>query len=179
MPTDRIVVLQGGWGLFQKKSAGEILVRLTYKAYVEDEEDDATQVEYLDTDLSDDESSGADITDGIYEQKQSDLADQTGQESFMDVLAALLVSEEFQGIVASETLVSKPSEETKSSGPTLSASRGPGAELVPSDSESNQVGLEGNTIPCSLLLQVFIYQAFCIQCCNKTEPLTWPRFYLV
>ncbi|RWR90460.1 tricalbin-3 [Cinnamomum micranthum f. kanehirae] len=117
-----------GWGLFPKKSSGEILLRLTYKAYVEDEEDDGTQVEYLDTDLSDDEGSDAEETDGIYEQKQSDLANQTDKESFMNVLAALLVSEEFQGIVASETLVAKPSEETTNSVATISTSPGPGAK---------------------------------------------------
>lgn len=143
VPTDRIVVLEAGWGLFPKKSSGEILLRLTYKAYVEDEEDDGTQVEYLDTDLSDDEGSDAEETDGIYEQKQSDLANQTDKESFMNVLAALLVSEEFQGIVASETLVAKPSEETTNSVATISTSPGPGAEFIPSDSEGNQEGSEG------------------------------------
>lgn len=180
MPTDRIVVLQGGWGLFPKKASGEILLRLTYKAYVEDEEDDGTEVEYLDTDLSDDEGSDAEETDGIYEQKQSDLASQTDKESFMNVLAALLVSEEFQGIVASETLVAKtseattnleatistspgpgakPSEETINSEATISTSPGPGAEFIPSDSESNQEGSEGNIGPCSLWVLVFICQA--------------------
>lgn len=159
VPTDRIVVLQGGWGLFPKKSSGEILLRLTYKAYVEDEEDDGTQVEYLDTDLSDDEGSDAEETDGIYEQKQGDLASQTDQESFMNELAALLVSKEFQGIVASETLVAKPSEETTNSEATISTSPRPGAEFIPSDSESNQEGSEGNIGPCSLWILVFICQA--------------------
>ncbi|GAU36933.1 hypothetical protein TSUD_62020, partial [Trifolium subterraneum] len=57
VPTDRIVVLQGGWGFLRKGSSGEILLRLTYKAYVEDEEDDKTEEDSIDIDVSDDELS--------------------------------------------------------------------------------------------------------------------------
>ncbi|KAI3728495.1 hypothetical protein L6452_17132 [Arctium lappa] len=57
VPTDKIVALQGGWGLFRKKSAGEILLRLTYKAYVEDEEDERIEALTTDIDASDDEMS--------------------------------------------------------------------------------------------------------------------------
>lgn len=101
VPTDRIVVLQGGWRLFGKGSAGEILVRLTYKAYVEDEEDDRTAGRLLDTD--DDLSDSDEMAVDAYEQQAMDSSSATDKESFMDVLAALIVSEEFQGIVASET----------------------------------------------------------------------------
>ncbi|CAF2153952.1 unnamed protein product [Brassica napus] len=40
VPKDIIVVSRGGWSLFGKGSAGELLLRLTFKAYVEDEEDE-------------------------------------------------------------------------------------------------------------------------------------------
>lgn len=39
VPTDRVVSLRGGWGPFQKRFAGELLLRLTYTAYVEDEDE--------------------------------------------------------------------------------------------------------------------------------------------
>ncbi|XP_022967060.1 tricalbin-3-like [Cucurbita maxima] len=100
VPTDRIVVLRGGWGLFRNRSSGEILLRLTYKAYVEDEEDDKA--------ASDDEFSDSDEPEpnGAYE-GETNAAKEHGKEPFMDVLAALIVSEEFQGIVASDLLNSK------------------------------------------------------------------------
>ncbi|KVI05245.1 C2 calcium/lipid-binding domain, CaLB [Cynara cardunculus var. scolymus] len=97
VPTDRIVTLQGGWGLWRKGSAGEILLRLTYKAYVEDEEDEKS--------ASDDEFFELQSDATIYDPSSRG----TDKESFMDVLAALIVSEEFQGIVASETASSKSS----------------------------------------------------------------------
>ncbi|XP_024995202.1 tricalbin-3 isoform X2 [Cynara cardunculus var. scolymus] len=103
VPTDKIVALQGGWGLFRKKSAGEILLRLTYKAYVEDEEDEKVEAVATDIDASDDEMSDLEEAAATYGQRVSDFSSGTSREAFMDVLAALLVSEEFQGIVASET----------------------------------------------------------------------------
>ncbi|KAK9106361.1 hypothetical protein Syun_022372 [Stephania yunnanensis] len=109
VPTDRIVVLQGGWRLFQKGYSGEILLRLTYKAYVEDEEDDKTETEFIDIDASDDEMSDSDVAAARNEQEMEET-DGTNQESFMNVLAALLVSEEFQGIVTSDTVNGKVSE---------------------------------------------------------------------
>ncbi|KAE8716124.1 Calcium-dependent lipid-binding (CaLB domain) family protein isoform 2 [Hibiscus syriacus] len=96
------VVLQGGWGVFRKRSAGEVLLRLTYKAYVEDEEDDTSVAGSVDTDASDDELSDSDEPNVTYEQGLKQITDETDKESFMDVLAALIVSEEFQGIVSSE-----------------------------------------------------------------------------
>ncbi|GJZ89725.1 tricalbin-3 isoform X1 [Tanacetum coccineum] len=95
VPTDRIVTLQGGWGLLNKGSAGEILLRLTYKVYVEDEEDEKIEA---DIDTSDDEFSELGPAGTTYE-PPSPVSD---KETFMDVLAAFIVSEEFQGIVASE-----------------------------------------------------------------------------
>ncbi|WOL18205.1 tricalbin-3-like [Canna indica] len=80
VPADRIVALQGGWSLFRNRYSGEVLVQLTYKAYVNDDEYDA------------------EISD-----KLRDYPIGKEREAFMDVLVALIVSEEFQGIVTSET----------------------------------------------------------------------------
>lgn len=98
VPTDKIVTLYGGWGLLGKREAGEVLLRLTYKAYVEDEEDEAVRSEFGGGYVSDE-----DVLDYV----QGDIGkggDFLGKEreTFMDLLAALLVSEEFQGIVSSE-----------------------------------------------------------------------------
>ena len=56
----------------------------------------------------------------------------SGTETFMDVLAALIVSEEFQGIVASETGDTKFPDNVTSSKSTL-RSVGPNIESVPSN----------------------------------------------
>lgn len=73
-----------------------MLLRLTYKAYVEDEEEEkvvpASEIGYLE---SDDDMSELDYSKGGVTDRE--------RESFMDLLAALLVSEEFQGIVSSES----------------------------------------------------------------------------
>ncbi|KAJ6837805.1 tricalbin-3-like [Iris pallida] len=108
VPTDKIVALQGGWGLFTKKSSGEILLRLTYKAYVEDEED-GIEMELVDGDVSDDEI--LDYGQTVSASGERNIAKE--RESFMDVLAALLVSEEFQGIMTSEAGLSRAFEESK------------------------------------------------------------------
>ncbi|KAF3585112.1 hypothetical protein F2Q69_00031006 [Brassica cretica] len=100
VPTDRIVVLQGGWSLFGKGSAGEILLRLTYKAYVEDEEDDKRNAKAINADASDDEMSDSEEPSSFVRDKIP--SDDLGPESFMNVLSALILSEEFQGIVSSE-----------------------------------------------------------------------------
>ncbi|XP_010530515.1 PREDICTED: tricalbin-3-like [Tarenaya hassleriana] len=122
VPTDRIVVLRGGWSLFGKGSAGEILLRLTYKAYVEDEEDDKTDVKKINADVSDDEFSDSEEA-GSFVENEKISSDESGQESFMDVLSALIVSEEFQGIVSSETTNSKLSNGDTSTVPVTSGSR--------------------------------------------------------
>ncbi|XP_039127954.1 tricalbin-3-like [Dioscorea cayenensis subsp. rotundata] len=122
VPTDKIVSLQGGWQLFKKQPSGEILLRLTYKAYVEDEEDEVSGMKFVDTDASDDELDG-DLISSTSEQSQIDGSGETERESFMDVLAALLVSEEFQGIVASDTSNFKVFEGSKS--PTTTRPRTP------------------------------------------------------
>ncbi|GAV88918.1 C2 domain-containing protein/DUF2404 domain-containing protein [Cephalotus follicularis] len=132
VPTDRIVVLQGGWGLFRKGSSGEVLLRLTYKAYVEDEEDDTTEVESIDTDASDDELSDSDELNATYKQGEKGASNDTDKDSFMDVLAALIVSEEFQGIVASETGSSNVFDDVSSIGSARLGSRGLNAESMPS-----------------------------------------------
>ncbi|KAJ8498942.1 hypothetical protein OPV22_009494 [Ensete ventricosum] len=110
VPTDKIVALQGGWSSFGKQLSGELLLRLTYKAYVEDE--DGTGKELVDSDAFDDESTEYEQADESYEQSFSDYSIGGERESFMDVLAALLVSEEFLGIVSSEAGSSKVSEQS-------------------------------------------------------------------
>ena len=136
VPTDKIVVLQGGWGLFRKTSSGEILLRLTYKAYVEDEDDDKNEVEHVDIDASDDEMSDSDDSNAIYEPSRKKSSNEMDKESFMDVLAALIVSEEFQGIVASETGNSKLSIDASSLN----------AKSMPSDSNNSSEGSAGNLL---------------------------------
>ncbi|PPR91982.1 hypothetical protein GOBAR_AA28709 [Gossypium barbadense] len=134
VPTDKIVVLRGGWGVFRKRSRGEILLRLTYKAYVEDEEHDTTATESVSADFSDDELSDIDESNGTYEQGIKLNTDETNKESFMDVLAALIVSEEFQGIVSSEPL-SKNLDDISRTGPSKTRLNGVNTEAAPSDSD--------------------------------------------
>lgn len=135
MPTDRIVALQGGWRPFGDRFAGEILLRLTYKGYVEDDEDEATAAKLMDTDVSDDEMFDSDDMYATYEQPKRESSNEIDKETFMDVLAALLVSEEFQGIVASETGNARFSDDVTTSVST-SSSVGPSTEPVPPNSES-------------------------------------------
>ncbi|KAG0502120.1 hypothetical protein HPP92_002192 [Vanilla planifolia] len=117
VPSDRVVTLQGGWGLFGRQSSGEILLRLTYRAYVEDEEDDILERE-VEGDSSDDEALDYDPASGEGEGVPDYGME---RESFMDVLAALLVSEEFRGIVASE--LGYPKAHDDSNNPVLTSSR--------------------------------------------------------
>ncbi|XP_042459513.1 synaptotagmin-3-like [Zingiber officinale] len=138
VPTDRVVALRGGWNFFRKQLSGELLLRLTYKAYVEDEED-AIEKTLTDGDASDDESSEFEQAAEVYGQTFGGYPSGGERESFMDVLAALLVSEEFLGIVSSETATSKATESSASlespipkarnpitQGSTLDANRAPG-----------------------------------------------------
>ncbi|CAN1151085.1 SYT2 [Linum perenne] len=136
VPTDRIVVLQGGWSPFGNGSAGELLLRLTYKAYVEDEEDDKIELKSVYTDMSDDEAESDEPEAAVFEPTTS--SNGTDKESFMDVLAALIVSEEFQGIVASEAGYNRVSDDASSNaGPTQP---GLGAESSPSSSNPQGSG---------------------------------------
>lgn len=135
VPTDKIVALQGSWGLFRKGSCGEILLRLTYKAYVEDEEDDTAKTVSIDTEASDDESSDADVLNVVYPKNSREFSE-ADKESFMDVLAALIVSEEFQGIVSSEPGVARVLEE--STGGEALKSRTPGVNAETKSQDSTQ-----------------------------------------
>ncbi|KAK9115600.1 hypothetical protein Sjap_014547 [Stephania japonica] len=137
VPTDKIVVLQGGWRLFRKGYSGEILLRLTYKAYVEDEEDDKTEMEFIDIDASDDEMSDSDVAAARNEQDMEET-DGTNQETFMNVLAALLVSEEFQGIVTSDTVNGKVSEKVPNQDPNQASAV---SDSIPINTESNSGSL--------------------------------------
>ncbi|XP_026380534.1 synaptotagmin-2-like [Papaver somniferum] len=145
VPTDKIVALKGGWDLFRKGSAGEILLRLTYKAYVEDEEDDKTKEESVDPDVSDDEMLDSDEADTTPEQPQG-TSDATEKESFMDVLAALIVSEEFLGIVASETGYSKTTEDVTKSASSRAQTPDRLADSVPPGPGSGVVSPEDSAL---------------------------------
>ncbi|GMJ04548.1 hypothetical protein like AT3G19830 [Hibiscus trionum] len=147
VPTDKIVTLQGGWGVFRNRSRGEVLLRLTYKAYVEDEEDDTTATASVGADFSDDELSDLDEPNVIYEQGVKQNIDETSKESFMDVLAALIVSEEFQGIVSSEP-GSKNFDDLSRTGSLKTRLNGVNTESAPSDSNkgSEPSGAGGSTL---------------------------------
>ncbi|KAH7516386.1 hypothetical protein FEM48_Zijuj10G0129600 [Ziziphus jujuba var. spinosa] len=80
-----------GWGLFRKSSYGEILLRLTYKAYVEDEEDDKAEAESTDIDALDCDDELPDS----YVKEETEYSKEADKESFMDVLAAL-INQEYQ-----------------------------------------------------------------------------------
>ncbi|KAI7995858.1 Extended synaptotagmin-1 [Camellia lanceoleosa] len=157
VPTDRIVVLRGGWGLFRKGSSGEILLRLTYKAYVEDEEDERTEAESLDTDASDDELFDSDEADGTYKQRIRASSDGVDKESLMDVLAALIVSEEFQGIVASETGTTKFSDDAKSTLSTRLSPRGVNDESSPSNPDNASEGSGGSALAWLAVITIQIF----------------------
>ncbi|KAH7521217.1 hypothetical protein FEM48_Zijuj07G0009800 [Ziziphus jujuba var. spinosa] len=86
-----------GEPIWNQSSYGEILLRLTYKAYVEDEEDDKAEAESTDIDALDCDDELPDS----YVKEETEYSKEADKASFMDVLAALIVSEEFRGIVAS------------------------------------------------------------------------------
>lgn len=140
VPTDRIVVLQGGWGFRGKGSAGEILLRLTYKAYVEDEEDDKTEEDSIDIDASDDELSDTEEANVTDQKGVRDSMYQTDKESFMDVLAAIIVSEEFQGIVTSEAGFTKGLDNGSNTASKVPKSSVANAESTPSSDNSEGSG---------------------------------------
>lgn len=146
VPTDRIVVLQGGWRLFRKGYCGEILLRLTYKAYVEDEEDDTIEVKDTETDASDDELFDLDQSYLSYQQRVRKSSDEVDKESFIDVLAALIVSEEFQGIVASETGNVFSTEDSKRILPKTAESPDVNGEATTSSRDIGANGLGGSAL---------------------------------
>lgn len=132
VPSDRTVTLQGGWRFFRRQSSGEILLRLTYKAYVEDEEDDWVERE-VESDSSDDEGALDNDPSGyISGERESGPNYVRERESFVDDLVALLLSEEFQGIVASEKGYTKASNESYYPGLMASRKRAPSADDTPS-----------------------------------------------
>ncbi|KAG8475578.1 hypothetical protein CXB51_032452 [Gossypium anomalum] len=145
VPSDQIVVLQGAWGVFGKRSAGEIFLRLTYKAYVEDEEDDTTVAGSVDTDASDDELSDSDEPNVTNVQGVKQFTDETDKESFMDVLAALIVSEEFQGIVSSEP-GSKSFDDISRTGSLKTRFSGVNGESLPSGSDEGSESSGGSIL---------------------------------
>lgn len=146
VPTDRIVALQGGWGFLRKGSSGEILLRLTYKAYVEDEEDDKTEEDSIDIDVSDDELSDTEEANVTDKMGVRDSAYPTDKESFMDVLAAIIVSEEFQGIVASETGFTKGLDNGSNTGSKVSKSSVANVESIPPSADSSEGSSGGSAL---------------------------------
>lgn len=156
MPTDKIVALQGGWGLLRKGSYGEILLRLTYKAYVEDEEDDRAEAESTDIDASDDELSDSYEPNASHEKDEAKYAQDTDKESFMDVLAALIVSEEFRGIMASETIYSKNFNNVSSTESTISRSRGITDRSTPQDSNNTSERSQGDFFPYASKIKISV-----------------------
>ncbi|KAI4373159.1 hypothetical protein MLD38_011317 [Melastoma candidum] len=139
VPTDRIVVLRGDWRVFQKGSSGEVLLRLTYKAYGEDEEDEKAS---FGADASDYESDSEDLNCAY---AQDEKSSGTETESFMDVLAALIVSEEFQGIVASLNASSRFAEENSING-SKKASSDPNVGVPAVDSTNASEDLGGSML---------------------------------
>ena len=115
---------------------------MTYKAYVEDEEDERTEADSIDVDASDDELFDSDQPNGTYE-KRGDSSNETDKESFMDVLAALIVSEEFQGIVSSETGNTKVLDDVLTKGSTIPRPRGLNAESIPLNNINDSEGSRG------------------------------------
>ncbi|PWA88037.1 C2 calcium-dependent membrane targeting [Artemisia annua] len=140
VPTDKIVALRGGWRLFRKGYAGEILLRLTYKAYVEDEEDEKVEAVSKDIDVSDDELSDMEQAAATYGTRVNQSG--TSKEAFMDVLAALLVSEEFQGIVASETANAKYATDVRNS----ESNETPRGTVSASDLEKSESNSRGQVL---------------------------------
>ncbi|KAL1565401.1 tricalbin-3-like [Salvia divinorum] len=116
VPADRIVVLRGGWTPFGNGSTGEILLRLTYKAYVEDEEDERSNKVLTNTEASQNDLSDSGKPDLAIPKRVEEYVIATDTESFMNDLAALLVSEEFQGIVASDTTNNKSPDDRANNG---------------------------------------------------------------
>lgn len=153
----------GGWGLFSPRPAGEILLRLTYKAYVDDEDDEKTVVRSLDGDVSDDELSDSEQLDtNVSEQIGVKSYSELDKESFMDVLAALIVSEEFLGIVSSETANGKYVDDVKSAVPA-STLRSPPARPPPQSPESGTESFRGNhASECRFTWQSKFGLSFCI-----------------
>lgn len=144
--------------MFRKGSSGEILLRLTYKAYVEDEEDERNMLESMDVDVSDDESDSDDTSATYEREKRTSI--ETDKESFMDVLAALIVSEEFQGIVASETVSTKISDDAFSGGSTTSS-------RVPRDDNSPLESYGGPGGTCSFGFQSHIRENSANECLKR------------
>lgn len=146
------MTLYGGWGLFGKREAGEVLLRLTYKAYVEDEEDEAVRSEFGAGYASDEDV--LDYVGGM--SKGSDFVGKE-RETFMDLLAALLVSEEFQGIVSSEAGSSSREGEQAGSGPESTDSVVTSSSTADTEAStvSNSSTGEANVVLCAL---------FCLIC---------------
>lgn len=156
----------GGWGLFSQRPAGEILLRLTYKAYVDDEEDEKTVARSFDGDVSDDDLSDSEQLDSNFSERiRVKSYSEPDKESFMDVLADLIVSEEFLGIVSSETGNGKYVDDVKSAVPTSTLRSPPSrppqqTEQIP---ESSTESFRGNhALKCQFTWQFKFGLSFCI-----------------
>ncbi|KAL2938937.1 Uncharacterized protein RDABS01_022386 [Bienertia sinuspersici] len=146
VPTDKIVVLTGGWNLLRKNNCGELLLRLTYKAYVEDEEEEGAKAQAAGSELSEDDASDTDEPDLTYKQMLESSMEDKDKESFMDVLAALIVSEEFLGIVTSETGNLKVEDDVPSTGTSAPKPQSPAADSVSSGVDGNSENSKGSAL---------------------------------
>ncbi|XP_047971554.1 tricalbin-3-like [Salvia hispanica] len=138
VPADRIVVLRGGWTPFGDGSTGEILLRLTYKAYVEDEEDERSNKVLANTEASQNNLSDSDEPDFAIPKRAEEYVVATDTESFMNDLAALLVSEKFRGIVASDTTNNRSPDDRANNGAS-----------EPNDGANNGASEPNNTVSVS------------------------------
>lgn len=93
----------------------------------------------MDMDPSDDELLDIDELNASYDGSERD----SDKESLMDVLSALIVSEEFRGIVSSETGNPKLNNDLTSTYSEASRSRGSNVKSVPSVPDSSTTGSEG------------------------------------
>ncbi|CAL0329321.1 unnamed protein product [Lupinus luteus] len=143
---DRIVVLEGSWRILRKDCYGVVLLRLTYKAYVEDDEDDEVDEDAINIDSSDDKLSDSEEAHVTDKKNEGDPMHRTDNKSLMDVLAALVVSEEFQGIVESETKSTKNLDNSSNTGSKVSKSPVSNAESTPSSTIDNSEGFVGSAL---------------------------------
>lgn len=135
------MVLRGGWSLFGKGSAGELLLRMTYKAYVEDEEDEKVEkTSTISESIMDELSDSDDLDASMSEQLANGYVMEANKESFIDVLAALLVSEEFRGIVTSEPANTKSVDDGRDTNSSLLNDRNVSSAQQNSEPESSSSG---------------------------------------
>lgn len=106
VPVDRLVRLTGGWGPFEKRFSGELMLRMTYTAYVEDEErEEVTLLPNNGGYLSEVDENDADAAP-LLKKVVNKAVDSVGSEiSLSNVFASVIA--ELNGEALGETLVSQ------------------------------------------------------------------------